>query len=97
MAIELPTSKKSIYIESRFKTGSLQRFLTPLQDSLIPLAQSRAFQQEMQRSNNDCEVVPFPQVTHDFLLAPPEMAEREAPQWWRSAAVLEEKMRGDHR
>ena len=38
------------------------------------------------RSNNDCEVVPFPQVTHDFLLAPPEMAERktaQAKERWR--------------
>lgn len=46
------------------------------EDKLIPLAQSKAFMEEMQRSNNDCKVVPFPQVDHDFLLAPPELAQR---------------------
>jgi len=61
------------------------------EDRLIPLAQSEAFMKEMQRSNNDCEVVPFPQVNHDFLRATPESAERHIctlGNFLRSAGVV---------
>eukprot|EP00913_Durusdinium_trenchii_P002066 g1909.t1 len=60
-------------------------------DTLIPLAQSEAFMKEMRRSNNECMVVPFPQVDHDFLRVPPELAERHVStlgEFFRSAGVL---------
>ncbi|CAK9027311.1 unnamed protein product [Durusdinium trenchii] len=61
------------------------------EDTLIPLAQSEAFMKEMRRSNNECMVVPFPQVDHDFLRVPPELAERHVStlgEFFRSAGVL---------
>ncbi|CAE8609562.1 unnamed protein product [Polarella glacialis] len=40
-------------------------------DKLIPLAQSEAFEEKMQRSGNVCTLISFPEVGHHFLRALP--------------------------